>query len=159
MLRAISSTSRASATCAATSGRTRPRLPPPHRQPRTSHTRWLHRTQSQRVIYRRAGEDGSLPKKRGGPPVDRGDFTPRSELEALRVGERTTSRRSRVSGKIVGLEVQERGAKIRAVDDLKTQFPLALLLSIAHLPRSAFYDHRNRLCHADRDGRARRSRS
>ncbi|WP_146143134.1 IS3 family transposase, partial [Halomonas sp. ND22Bw] len=40
--------------------------------------------------------------------------------------------------------------KVQAVDDLKAQFPLALLLQIAHLPKSTFYDHRNRLRRADR---------
>jgi len=39
--------------------------------------------------------------------------------------------------------------KVRAVDDLKAQFPLALLLSIVHLPRSTFYDRRRRLSRRD----------
>jgi putative transposase len=34
---------------------------------------------------------------------------------------------------------------VRAVDDLKANYPLPLLLQIAGLPRSTFYDHRRRL--------------
>ena len=37
-----------------------------------------------------------------------------------------------------------------AVDDLKAQYPLSLLLQIAGLARSTFYDHRNRLRRPDR---------
>ena len=39
--------------------------------------------------------------------------------------------------------------KVRAVDDLKAHYPLALLLQIAGLPRSTFYDHRRRLARGD----------
>jgi putative transposase len=38
---------------------------------------------------------------------------------------------------------------VRAVDDLKAHYPLALLLQIADLPRSTFYDHRRRLRRPD----------
>lgn len=38
---------------------------------------------------------------------------------------------------------------MRAVDDLRADFPLALLLHIADLPRSTFYDHRRRLSRED----------
>ncbi|MGH7745774.1 MAG: IS3 family transposase [Candidatus Dormibacteria bacterium] len=53
-------------------------------------------------------------------------------------------------GKIAGLEVTGTTLKVQAVDDLKAQYPLSLLLKIAHLPRSTFYDHRNRIARADR---------
>lgn len=56
------------------------------------------------VIYRRDGEDGLRPKRRGRPPTDREDSPPKGELETLRT-ENETSRRSRVLGKIAGLEV------------------------------------------------------
>jgi putative transposase len=39
--------------------------------------------------------------------------------------------------------------KVRAVDDLKAHYPLALLLALADLPRSTFYDHRRRLSASD----------
>lgn len=38
---------------------------------------------------------------------------------------------------------------MRAVDDLKAHHPLPLLLQIADLPRSTFYDHRRRLSRED----------
>jgi putative transposase len=38
---------------------------------------------------------------------------------------------------------------VEAVDDLKAHYPLALLLQIAALPRSTFYDHRRRLRRPD----------
>jgi putative transposase len=38
---------------------------------------------------------------------------------------------------------------VEAVDDLKAHYPLSLLLQIAALPRSTFYDHRRRLSRAD----------
>ena len=38
---------------------------------------------------------------------------------------------------------------MRAVDDLKAHYPLSVLLQIADLPRSTFYDHRRRLNRAD----------
>ena len=38
---------------------------------------------------------------------------------------------------------------MRAVDDLKAHYPLPLLLQIAELPRSTFYDHRHRLSRSD----------
>jgi len=38
---------------------------------------------------------------------------------------------------------------VRAVDDLKAHYPLALLLQFADLPRSTFYDHRRRLSGSD----------
>jgi putative transposase len=38
---------------------------------------------------------------------------------------------------------------VEAVDDLKAHYPLALLLQIADLPRSTFYDHRRRLRRPD----------
>ncbi|WP_411742728.1 helix-turn-helix domain-containing protein [Rhodococcus sp. IEGM 1366] len=79
------------------------------------------------VIYRRDSEDGLRPKKRGRPPVDRGDCPDEKRARDTAHGERTTSRRVRVSGKLRALRSQERRAKVRAVDDLKAQFPLALL--------------------------------
>jgi len=38
---------------------------------------------------------------------------------------------------------------VRAVDDLKAHYPIPLLLQIADLPRSTFYDHRRRLSRDD----------
>ncbi|MBM7846986.1 IS3 family transposase [Arthrobacter roseus] len=38
---------------------------------------------------------------------------------------------------------------MRAVDDLKAHYPLPLLLQLADLPRSTFYDHRRRLSRGD----------
>jgi len=38
---------------------------------------------------------------------------------------------------------------VQAVDDLKARYPLPLLLQIADLPRSTFYDHRRRLIRPD----------
>lgn len=38
---------------------------------------------------------------------------------------------------------------MRAVDDLKAHYPLLLLLQVADLPRSTFYDHRRRLSGSD----------
>jgi len=38
---------------------------------------------------------------------------------------------------------------VQAVDDLKARYPLRLLLQIAALPRSTFYDHRRRLSRDD----------
>ena len=38
---------------------------------------------------------------------------------------------------------------MRAIDDLKAHYPLLLLLQIADLPRSTFYDHRRRLSRED----------
>jgi len=35
-------------------------------------------------IYRREGEDGLLPKRRGRPPTDHRDSPPKSEIETLR---------------------------------------------------------------------------
>ncbi|WP_411194390.1 IS3 family transposase [Rhodococcus erythropolis] len=49
-----------------------------------------------------------------------------------------------------GLEVTGTTLKVRAVDALKAQFPLAHLLPIADLPGSTFCDHRNRLRRSDR---------
>ena len=74
----------------------------------------------------------------------------KSELETLRTENERLRAEVAYLGKLRALRSQERRAKVRAVDDLKAQFPLALLLSIAHLPRSTFYDHRNRLRRADR---------
>ncbi|MGN2636392.1 IS3 family transposase [Nocardia takedensis] len=51
---------------------------------------------------------------------------------------------------MAGLEVTGTTLKVQAVEDLKAQYPLSLLLQIAHLPRSTFYDHRNRIARADR---------
>ncbi|RFA11725.1 transposase, partial [Subtercola boreus] len=39
--------------------------------------------------------------------------------------------------------------KVRAVEDLKAHHPLPLLLQLAGLPRSTFYDHRRRLNRSD----------
>jgi hypothetical protein len=55
-----------------------------------------------------------------------------------------------VRGKVAGLEVTGTTLKVQAVEDLEAQYPLSLLLQVAHLPRSTFYDHRNRLARADR---------
>jgi putative transposase len=38
---------------------------------------------------------------------------------------------------------------VEAVDDLKAHYPLSMLLQIAALPRSTFYDHRRRLHRED----------
>ncbi|WP_411742720.1 helix-turn-helix domain-containing protein, partial [Rhodococcus sp. IEGM 1366] len=57
------------------------------------------------VIYRRDGEDGLRPKRRGRPPTDRGDSPDEKRARDTAHRERTTSRRSRVLGKIAGLEV------------------------------------------------------
>lgn len=40
--------------------------------------------------------------------------------------------------------------KVRAVEDLKAHYPLAVLLHVAHLSRSTFYDHRRRLNRVDK---------
>ncbi|MBC7596252.1 MAG: IS3 family transposase [Kineosporiaceae bacterium] len=63
--------------------------------------------------------------------------------------ERAAPRGGRILGKIAGLEVTETTLKVRAVDDLKAHYPLPLLLRLANLPRSTFYDHRRRLCRPD----------
>jgi len=49
----------------------------------------------------------------------------------------------------VGLEIPGTTLKVQAVDDLKARYPLRLLLQIAALPRSTFYDHRRRLSRDD----------
>ena len=43
-------------------------------------------------IYRRDGEDGLLPKRRGRPPTDQRDSPPKREVETLRRQERTVER-------------------------------------------------------------------
>ncbi|WP_298740899.1 IS3 family transposase [uncultured Microbacterium sp.] len=60
------------------------------------------------------------------------------------------ARGGRVPGKIASLEITGTTLKVRAIEDLKAHYPLRLLLQIAELPRSTFYDHRNRLKRADR---------
>ena len=94
--------------------------------------------------------------KTGCDPRDAADLRPIAETltgerdRDAAQGGRAVARRGRVPGKIAGLEVTGTTLKVQAVEDLKAQYPLSLLLQIAHLPRSTFYDHRNRLARADR---------
>lgn len=82
-------------------------------------------------------------------------------IGVVRRHRRAAQQQIRILGKIAGLEVAGTTLKVRAVDDFKAHNPLPLLLQIAHLPRSTFYDHRHRLsrgnthlCHSTREGRA-----
>jgi len=113
------------------------------RSPSTVAT-WTH-------VYRRDGEDGLRPKKRGRPPTGNdSNRLPRGEIEALHVENERLRVWGHVSGKITSLAVAGTTLKVRAVDDLKAQDRLPVLLQIAALPRSTFYDHRRRLGRANK---------
>ncbi|WP_415651086.1 helix-turn-helix domain-containing protein [Rhodococcus qingshengii] len=60
------------------------------------------------VIYRRDGEDGLRPKRRGRPPTDRGDSPPKSELETLRTENERLRAEVAYLGKLRALRSQER---------------------------------------------------
>lgn len=60
------------------------------------------------VIYRRDGEDGLRPKRRGRPPTDRGDSAPKSELETLRTENEGLRAEVAYLGKLRALKSQER---------------------------------------------------
>ncbi|MDV6271433.1 IS3 family transposase [Rhodococcus globerulus] len=77
---------------------------------------------------------------------------PESEIETLRTENERLRAEVTYLGKLRALKSQERRAKVRAVEDLKAHYPLPRLLQIADLPRSTFYDRRNRLRRADRHG-------
>jgi len=59
-------------------------------------------------IYRRDGEDGLLPKRRGRPPTDQGDSPPKSEIETLRSENDRLSAEVAYLGKLRALRSQER---------------------------------------------------
>ncbi|MBN9110485.1 MAG: transposase [Pseudonocardia sp.] len=93
-------------------------------------------------------------RRRGAPHETRPTFdrTPRSSAgergRDAPQGERAVAGRGRLPGKIARPEVTGTTLKVQAVEDLRAQYPLSL--HIARLPRSTFYDHRNRLARADR---------
>lgn len=60
------------------------------------------------VIYRRDGEDGLRPKRRGRPPTDRGEVPPESELETLRKENQQLRAEVAYLGKLRALRSQER---------------------------------------------------
>ena len=74
------------------------------------------------VIYRRDGEDGLRPKKRGRPPTDHGDSPPKSEIETLRTENERLRAEVAYLGKLRASRSQERRAKVQAVDDLKAHY-------------------------------------
>jgi transposase-like protein len=59
-------------------------------------------------IYRRAGEDGLRPKRRGRPPTDRGNPPPESEIETLRKENERLRAEVAYLGKLRALRSQER---------------------------------------------------
>lgn len=59
-------------------------------------------------IYRREGEDGLRPKRRGRPPSDRGDCPPESEIETLRRENERLRAEVAYLGKLRALRSQER---------------------------------------------------
>ena len=59
-------------------------------------------------IYRREGEDGLLPKRRGRPPTDHRDSPPKSEIETLRSENERLSADVAYLGKLRALRSQER---------------------------------------------------
>ena len=73
----------------------------------------------------------------------------KSEIDTLRAENERLRAEVAYLGKLRALKSQERRAKVQAVDDLKAHYPLPLLLQIADLPRSTFYDHRRRLGRGD----------
>ena len=60
------------------------------------------------VIYRRDGEDGLRPKRRGRPPTDRENIRPDSEIEALRKENERLRAEVAYLGKLRALRSQER---------------------------------------------------
>ena len=59
-------------------------------------------------IYRRDGEDGLRPKRRGRPPTDREDSPPESDIEALRTENERLRGEVAYLGKLRALRSQER---------------------------------------------------
>jgi len=59
-------------------------------------------------IYRREGEDGLAPKRRGRPPTDRGDSPPESEIETLRIENERLRAEVAYLGKLRALRSRER---------------------------------------------------
>ncbi|TFC16849.1 helix-turn-helix domain-containing protein [Cryobacterium glucosi] len=59
-------------------------------------------------IYRRDGEDGLLPKRRGRPPTDQKDSPPKSEIETLRSENERLSAEVAYLGKLRALRSPER---------------------------------------------------
>ena len=59
-------------------------------------------------IYRRDGEDGLLPKRRGRPPTDHRDSPPKSEIETLRSENERLRAEVAYLGKLRDLRSQER---------------------------------------------------
>ena len=59
-------------------------------------------------IYRREGEDGLRPKRRGRPPTDQGDSPPKSENETLRCENEHLRAEVAYLGKLRALRSQER---------------------------------------------------
>ena len=60
------------------------------------------------VIYRREGEDGLRPKRRGRPPADRTNQPARSELDTLRRENQRLRAEVAYLGKLRALRSQER---------------------------------------------------
>ena len=59
-------------------------------------------------IYRRVGEDGLRPKRRGRPPTDRGNSPPKTEIETLRIENERLRAEVAYLGKLRALRSQER---------------------------------------------------
>ena len=59
-------------------------------------------------IYRRDGEDGLLPKRRGRPPTDQGDSPAKSEIQTLRSENERLRAEVAYLGKLRALRSQER---------------------------------------------------
>ena len=59
-------------------------------------------------IYRRDGEDGLRPKRRGRPPTDPGDSPPKTDIETLRLENERLRAEVAYLGKLRALRSQER---------------------------------------------------
>lgn len=101
-------------------------------------------------IYPCDGEDGLRPKKRGRPPVNRENPLPETEVEQLRRENERLRAEVAYLGKLRDLRATGTTLKVQAIDDVKAHYRLPLLLHLAKIPRSTFYDHRNRLTRPDR---------
>jgi hypothetical protein len=87
-------------------------------------------------IFRRDGEDGLRPKRRGRPPNRSWGLPSRERDRGTASGERSAE--VAYLGKLRALEVTGTTLKVRAVDDLKAHYPLPLVLRVAAFPGPRF---------------------